>query len=192
MLTEAGTRISQEASILLAQSERLQAIAGELATGVESRLTLAIDDDSHLPWLGSLLEEFATRYPTVELELLFPLMEDVTELLKSGRCPARHQLPAGRSPAGIVTRTLGKVVMPLVVSPNIRLLTEGWYRKSICRARASWLPPGDGRARAPAFSHCLSGVVGRGDLGVLELVKRGLGWGVVPDFLLHRCWPGAR
>ena len=81
VLTEAGARISQEAGVLLAQSERLQAIAGELASGIESRLTLAIDDDSHLPWLGALLEAFAGRYPAVELELLFPLMEDVTELL---------------------------------------------------------------------------------------------------------------
>ncbi len=84
-LTEAGARMVQEAGILLAQSERLQSIAGELAAGVETRLTLAIDDDSHLPWLGTLLEEFATRYPTVELELLFPLMEDVTEMLVTGR-----------------------------------------------------------------------------------------------------------
>ena len=59
----------QEATTLLAQSERLQAIAGELAAGVESRLTLAIDDDSHLPWLGTLLEEFARRYPKVRIEL---------------------------------------------------------------------------------------------------------------------------
>ena len=86
VLTEAGARISQEAGVLLAQSERLQAIAGELASGIESRLTLAIDDDSHLPWLGALLEEFAGRYPTVELELLFPegqvsaFLEKLTDL----------------------------------------------------------------------------------------------------------------
>ena len=185
MLTEAGTRISQEASILLAQSERLQAIAGELATGVESRLTLAIDDDSHLPWLGSLLEEFATRYPTVELELLFPLMEDVTELLKSGRA----QL-------GI---SYQQVALQRGSSPVLwgKWSCRWWSpRTSACSQRAGTgsrfagrAPAGchraTGGARAPAFSHCLSGVVGRGDLGVLELVKRGLGWGVVPDFLLH-------
>uniref|UniRef100_UPI0013A56B0A LysR family transcriptional regulator n=1 Tax=Aeromonas caviae TaxID=648 RepID=UPI0013A56B0A len=57
VLTEAGARICQEAGGLLAPSGRLQALAGELAPGVGSRLTPALDRDSPLPWLGSLLEE---------------------------------------------------------------------------------------------------------------------------------------
>ena len=118
VLTEAGARICQEAGVLLAQSERLQAIAGELANGVESRLTLAIDDDSHLPWLGSLLEEFASRYPAVELELLFPLMEDVTELLKSGRAQLGISYQKAHPERELVSRSLGTVTMPLVVSPD--------------------------------------------------------------------------
>ena len=117
-LTEAGARMVQEAGILLAQSERLQSIAGELAAGVETRLTLAIDDDSHLPWLGTLLEEFATRYPTVELELLFPLMEDVTEMLVTGRAQLGISYQKVHPQREIVARSLGEVTMPLVVSPD--------------------------------------------------------------------------
>ncbi|MBO0408811.1 LysR family transcriptional regulator [Aeromonas hydrophila] len=187
VLTEAGVRISQEAGILLAQSERLQAIAGELATGVESRLTLAIDDDSHLPWLGSVLEEFATRYPTVELELLFPLMEDLTEMLTSGRAQLGISYQKEHPQREIVARSLGGVPMPLVVSPEHPLAHKAPLRESDLQGARQLMVTGR-REGTERHRFRLSAQVWwvEGDLGVLELVKLGLGWAAVPDFLLHR------
>ncbi|MEN9532657.1 MAG: hypothetical protein RIQ83_1881 [Pseudomonadota bacterium] len=187
VLTEAGTRIHQEASILLAQSERLQAIAGELAAGIESRLTLAIDDDSHLPWLGSLLEEFATRYPGVELELLFPLMEDVTELLKSGRAQLGISYQKAQPEREIVSRSLGSVGMPLVVSPDHPLAHRTPLRESDLQGARQLMVTGR-REGTERHRFRLSAQVWwvEGDLGILELVKLGLGWAAIPDFLLHR------
>ncbi|WP_265457281.1 LysR family transcriptional regulator [Aeromonas salmonicida] len=187
VLTEAGVRISQEAGILLVQSERLQAIAGELATGVESRLTLAIDDDSHLPWLGSLLEEFATRYPGVELELLFPLMEDVTELLKSGRAQLGISYQKERPERELASCSLGSVKMPLVVSPDHPLARKTPLRESDLQGARQLMVTGR-REGTERHRFRLSAQVWwvEGDLGILELVKLGLGWASVPDFLLHR------
>lgn len=187
VLTEAGARISQEAGILLAQSERLQAIAGELASGIESRLTLAIDDDSHLPWLGPLLEEFATRYPTVELELLFPLMEDLTELLKSGRAQLGISYQKERPEREIVSRILWAVSMPLVVSPSHPLAQRAPLQESDLQGARQLMVTGR-REGTERHRFRLSSRVWwvEGDLGVLELVKLGLGWAAVPDFLLHR------
>ena len=187
VLTEAGTRINQEATILLAQSERLQAIAGELAAGVESRLTLAIDDDSHLPWLGSLLEEFATRYPGVELELLFPLMEDVTELLKSGRAQLGISYQKERPERELASCSLGSVKMPLVVSPDHPLARKMPLRESDLQGARQLMVTGR-REGTERHRFRLSAQVWwvEGDLGILELVKLGLGWASVPDFLLHR------
>jgi DNA-binding transcriptional LysR family regulator len=187
VLTEAGTRIHQEASILLAQSERLQAIAGELAAGIESRLTLAIDDDSHLPWLGSLLEEFATRYPGVELELLFPLMEDVTELLKSGRAQLGISYQKEQPEREIASRSLGSVSMPLVVSPAHPLAHRTPLRESDLQGARQLMVTGR-REGTERHRFRLSAQVWwvEGDLGILELVKLGLGWAAIPDFLLHR------
>ena len=187
VLTEAGTRIHQEATILLAQSERLQAIAGELAAGVESRLTLAIDDDSHLPWLGSLLEEFATRYPGVELELLFPLMEDVTELLKSGRAQLGISYQKEQPEREIASRSLGSVGMPLVVSPDHPLAHRMPLREIDLQGARQLMVTGR-REGTERHRFRLSPQVWwiEGDLGILELVKLGLGWAAIPDFLLHR------
>ncbi|MFQ2301963.1 LysR family transcriptional regulator [Aeromonas dhakensis] len=187
VLTEAGVRISQEADILLAQSARLQAIAGELASGVESRLTLAIDDDSHLPWLGAVLEEFATHYPTVELELLFPLMEDLTEMLISGRAQLGISYQKELPQQEIVARSLGGVAMPLVVSPEHPLAHKAPLRESDLQGARQLLVTGR-REGTERHRFRLSAQVWwvEGDLGILELVKLGLGWAAVPDFLLHR------
>ncbi|MBL0562351.1 LysR family transcriptional regulator [Aeromonas hydrophila] len=187
VLTEAGVRISQEAGILLAQSERLQAIAGELASGVESRLTLAIDDDSHLPWLGAVLEEFATHYPTVELELLFPLMEDLTEMLTSGRAQLGISYQKEHPQREIVACSLGGVPMPLVVSPEHPLAHKAPLRESDLQGARQLMVTGR-REGTERHRFRLSAQVWwvEGDLGVLELVKLGLGWAAVPDFLLHR------
>ncbi|MBQ4679803.1 LysR family transcriptional regulator [Aeromonas dhakensis] len=187
VLTEAGVRISQEAGILLAQSARLQAIAGELASGVESRLTLAIDDDSHLPWLGAVLEEFATHYPTVELELLFPLMEDLTEMLISGRAQLGISYQKEHPQQELVARSLGGVTMPLVVSPEHPLAHKAPLRERDLQGARQLLVTGR-REGTERHRFRLSAQVWwvEGDLGILELVKLGLGWAAVPDFLLHR------
>lgn len=187
VLTEAGRRIQQEATILLAQGERLQAIAGELAVGIESRLTLAVDDDSHLPWLGSLLEAFATRFPSVELELLFPLMEDVTELLKSGRAQLGICYQQVQPVRELAARSLGPVSMPLVVSPDHPLAHKTSLRESDLQGARQLMVTGR-REGTERHRFRLSPQVWwvEGDLGILELVKLGLGWASVPDFLLHR------
>lgn len=186
-LTAAGARMVQEAEILLAQSDRLQAIAGELAAGVESRLTLAIDDDSHLPWLGPLLEAFATRYPTVELELLFPLLEDVTELLVTGRAQLGISYQQAQPQRDLLSCSLGAVAMPLVVSPAHPLAGKQPLREGDLQGARQLMVTGrrEGRERQ---RFRLSAQVWwiEGDLGVLELVKRGLGWAAVPQFLLQQ------
>lgn len=185
-LTQAGVRIVQEAEVLLAQSQRLQAIAGELASGVETRLTLAIDDDSHLPWLGSLLEHFATRFPMVELELLFPLMEDVTDLLLTGRAQLGICYKNENPHREIVTYTLGEVAMPIVVSTEHPLARKQPLNEIDLQGSRQLLVTGR-REGSERQRFRLSAQVWwvEGDLGVMEFVKRGLGWAAIPAFLIQ-------
>lgn len=187
VLTTAGARLRQEAAVLLAQSERLQALAGELAAGVESRLTLAVDDDSHLPWLSPLLEQFATRYPAVELELLFPLLEDLTEMLESGRAQLGISYQQQSPRRTIAAYSLGRVSMPLVVAPTHPLAYKTPLLEADLQSARQLMVTG--RREGPErdrfrFSANVWWV--EGDLGVLELVKRGLGWAAIPEFLLHQ------
>lgn len=184
-LTMAGERMVAEARALLAQQGQLQAVAAELAAGVEARLTLAIDDGSLLPWLAPVLEQLAGRYPSLELELLFPMMEDLDEMLLSGRAQLGVGYQGMTTPAALARFGLGQMAMPLVVAPGHPLAQMaaptladlGRYRQLLVTGRQ----PGVERER---FRLSTTIWWAEGDLSVLELVKRGLGWGSVPAFLL--------
>lgn len=184
-LTLAGERMVAEARALLAQQGQLQAVAAELAAGVEARLTLAIDDGSLLPWLAPVLDQLAGRYPSLELELLFPMMEDLDEMLLSGRAQLGVGYQGMTTPAALARFGLGQMAMPLVVAPGHplaqlaapALADLGRYRQLLVTGRQ----PGVERER---FRLSTTIWWAEGDLSVLELVKRGLGWASVPAFLL--------
>lgn len=184
-LTTAGERMVAEARALLAQQGQLQAVAAELAAGVEARLTLAIDDGSLLPWLAPVLEQLAARYPSLELELLFPMMEDLDEMLLSGRAQLGVGYQGMTTPAALARFGLGQMAMPLVVAPGHPLAQMAApaladlarYRQLLVTGRQ----PGLERER---FRLSTTIWWAEGDLSVLELVKRGLGWASVPAFLL--------
>ena len=184
-LTLAGERMVAEARALLAQQGQLQAVAAELAAGVEARLTLAIDDGSLLPWLAPVLEQLAARYPSLELELLFPTMEDLSEMLLSGRAQLGVGYQGMTTPAALARFGLGQMAMPLVVAPGHPLAQMAApaladlarYRQLLVTGRQ----PGVERER---FRLSTTIWWAEGDLSVLELVKRGLGWASVPAFLL--------
>ena len=184
-LTAPGERMVAEARALLAQQGQLQALAAELAAGIEARLTLAIDDDSLLPWLTPVLEQLAAAYPLLELELLFPMMEDLSDMLLSGRAQLAIGYQGLVTPVALTRFGLGRMAMPLVVAPDhplTRLSAPGLedlrqHRQLMVTARQ----PGTERERF-RLSTAIWWV--EGDLGVLELVKRGLGWATVPAFLL--------
>ena len=184
-LTAPGERMVAEARALLAQQAQLQALAAELAAGIEARLTLAIDDDSLLPWLTPVLEQLAAAYPLLELELLFPMMEDLSDMLLTGRAQLAIGYQGLVTPVALTRFGLGRMAMPLVVAPDhplTRLSAPGLedlrqHRQLMVTARQ----PGTERERF-RLSTAIWWV--EGDLGVLELVKRGLGWATVPAFLL--------
>lgn len=184
-LTAHGERMVAEARALLAQQGQLQALATELAAGIEARLTLAIDDDSLLPWLTPVLEQLAAAYPLLELELLFPMMEDLSDMLLTGRAQLAIGYQGLVTPVALTRFGLGRMAMPLVVAPDhplTQLSAPGLedlrqHRQLMVTARQ----PGTERERF-RLSTAIWWV--EGDLGVLELVKRGLGWATVPAFLL--------
>ncbi len=70
--------------MVLDRREHLIGVATSLEQRVENRLVVAIDELYPEHALGALFAEFARAFPYVELELLFPLMEDVSRMVQSG------------------------------------------------------------------------------------------------------------
>lgn len=185
-LTSAGERIVAQARAVLASSEQLQAVALELHGGVESRLTLAIDDDSQLSWVAEVLSRFAEAFPAIELELLFPMLEDLTHLLREGRAQLGISYERLQPSPELEFHALGRLAMPIVAAPTHPLATlvkVGLDHLRLERQLMVTGQRGGGERERFRFSPNVWWV--EGDWGLLELTKRGLGWGSVPQYLLQ-------
>lgn len=184
-LTVAGERILAEARLLLTQQSNLLALAAELADGFEARLTLAIDDDALLPWFSPVLAQFAQVCPHLELELLFPMMEDLSDMLLTGRAQLGIGYQGLTTPPALSRFGLGLVEMPIVVAPHHPLAQKRQPTRADLQAERQLMATGRQAGRERERFRLSSDIWwAEGDLAVLELVKQGLGWGAVPLFLL--------
>ncbi|GGX78413.1 LysR family transcriptional regulator [Massilia dura] len=185
-LTPAGERLVKDAGRIIGECQHMQALAGELAGGVEPRLTLAIDDDSHLPWLERVLGDFATRFPRVELELLFPLMEDLLEMIGSGRAHLGVGYEQQGLRSAIRSHGLGSVEVALVVAARHPLARQGTVtRTELASTRQIALTARTRQKSSPEIQ--LSSAIWwvEGDPAVLEMVRQGHGWAIVPLFVAN-------
>lgn len=122
-LTVAGERVLQQARLINSQCQALTEFALSLASGEECRLTLAVDDEGQLPWLAPLLAEFALVFPRLELRLLFPVLEDLTMLLRQGEADLAISYQPQSPPSDIDCWPLQAVQFVLLVAADHPLAT---------------------------------------------------------------------
>jgi DNA-binding transcriptional LysR family regulator len=186
-LTSAGERVLQQALIINAQCQALNELATGLSDGEESSLTLAVDDEGQLPWLAPILAEFATAFPRLELRLLFPLLEDLTLLLRQGEADLAISYQPLSPPTDIERWPLQAIHFVLLVAtthPLAVFAAEGQagvsteqlqqHRQLLVTDRQQGVEKQRGRLSADVWWL-------EGDIAVLALLKQGLGWAWLPE-----------
>lgn len=181
VLTPAGERLLVEARVILERCEHFRGVARSLGEGVESRLTLAVDELYPEETLGVLLDEFSQRFPAVELELLFPLMEDVSRLVLSQCADLGIMWRQEVLPPELAFHALGWVPMPIICAPNHPLAAQTRvdfedlkrYRQLMVATRSDSEEKKRLRIAAEVWWVESQWVI-------VELVKRRLGWAFVP------------
>lgn len=183
-LTEEGTRLLAEAYLILERCEHFFGVAKSLSEGVESRLVLAVDDLYPSEWLARLLDKFDNLFPTVELELLLPIMEDVSRLIMDKRADLGIMWSQEDLPSNISFHTLGWIPLKMVCSPEHEMAskTVGWedlkrYRQLIVATRNDSQEKSRLRVASDVWwveSQWL----------IIELVQRNLGWALVPEHIV--------
>jgi len=184
VLTPAGERLLLEARVVLDRREHLIGVASSLERHVESRLVIAIDELYPEHALGALFAEFARHFPFVELEILFPLMEDVSRLVRAGKADLGIMWRQEGLPTELGFQTIGWVPLKLVCGrdhPMAKARVE-WeelkrHRQILVAARGDG--PEKRRLRVAAEvwwveSHWV----------ILEMVKHGIGWAFVSDHVI--------
>ena len=183
-LTAAGERVLQQALLINSQCQALSDLATGLADGEESSLTLAVDDEGQLPWLAPILAEFALVFPRLELRLLFPLLEDLTLLLRQGEADLAISYQPLSPPTDIERWPLKAINFVLLVAsshPLASCVEDGvttsqlqQHRQLLVTDRLQGVEKPRGRLAADVWWL-------EGDMAVLALVKQGLGWAWLPE-----------
>lgn len=186
VLTPAGDRLLREARVVLDRRAHLIGVAASFEAHVESRLVVAIDELYPEAVQAELLAEFAAHFPHVELELLFPMMEDVSRLVLDGKADIGVMWRQEVLPPEIGFHTLGWVPLQLVCGKD-HPLAEGvveWedlkrHRQLMVAVRSEG--PEKQRLRTAAEvwwveSHWV----------ILQILKQGIGWALIPDHIIAR------
>lgn len=184
VLTPAGERLLAEARVVLDRREHLIGVAASFGAQVETRLVVAIDELYPEQALGTLFAEFARRFPHVELELLFPMLEDVSRLVLDGKADIGVMWRQEALPSEIAFHTLGWVPLRLVCGRSHPLANTviDWeelkrHRQLMVAVRSEG--PEKQRLRIAAEVWWVES-----QWVILELVKHGIGWALVPDHII--------
>jgi len=84
-LTPAGEQLLQRINYLLSETERMENVALNLKSGVESSLNIAVDEAFPRDMLYQALAAVSADYPLIRIELMETILTGANELLAQGR-----------------------------------------------------------------------------------------------------------
>lgn len=184
VLTPAGERLLLEAKVILDRREHLIGVASSFEAHVERRLVVAIDEIYPEEALGTLFADFAAHFPHVELEVLFPMMEDVSRLVLDGKADIGIMWRQESLPVELGFHTLGWIPLKMVCGKNHPFADTvvDWedlkrHRQIMVAVRSEG--PEKQRLRTAAEvwwveSHWV----------ILHIVRQGIGWALVPAHII--------
>ncbi len=84
-LTEAGELLLRRSTYLLDEAKKMEAIAGSLNAGVETRLTIAVDQVFPHHFLYQAFSAVSGEFPLLRIELVETALSGANELLRQGK-----------------------------------------------------------------------------------------------------------
>ena len=184
VLTLAGEQLLVEARVILERCEHFRGVAKSLGEGVESRLVLAVDELYPEAILGGLMEDFSRRFPSVELELLFPLMEDVSRLVLEGRADLGIMWRQETLPSALNFHGLGWVFLKMVCAPNHALARQPVRWEELKRYRQLMVATRNHSEEKARLRIAADIWWVESQWVIVELVQRNLGWAFVPEHVV--------
>lgn len=182
-LTDAGTALLPQAIALLAQARRFESHADAMNAGEEGRLTLAVEESLVGDGLDKVLVRFEAEFPDLELELLYPSRTEIIDLAVAGRVDIGLAITTFELADGYASAPYKEVLFIPAVSPshplasvdilNFEQMME--YRQLVLTGYQGGILPQEQISRKVWKVES--------QYGVIELVKRGLGWGHLPSHL---------
>ncbi|SKA62732.1 LysR family transcriptional regulator [Desulfobaculum bizertense] len=193
-LTEAGEALLQDARQILERGQDMQERAHSLASGFESRVTIATDEMAPPRMLERVLRSFSTAFPRVELECLFAAFSDVGELVSSGRAQMGLVTPLrSGAPQGVNFRLMLNIEFAVVAAPEHPLARQGMVSLENLSEYREIIPTNRGGERMEETS-----IIGRSIwlaenyFIVRSMVESGVGWAFLPQQLAQESLQAGR
>ncbi|GAB2458339.1 LysR family transcriptional regulator [Comamonas humi] len=184
ILTQAGVRLLHEARVVLERREHLVGVAYSIERNVEESLVIAVDELFPMQTLGQRMVDFSKAFPFVELKLLFPRMEDVSQLVLSAAADLGIMWRQESLQPELGFRNIGWVPLKLVCASNHPLAQGSIAWEELKRYRQIQVTPRGGGQEKSRLRVASSVWWVESYRAMLELVRLGLGWAVVPYHLL--------
>ncbi len=184
-LTANGEALLADARELLRQCERLDGRALALMRGQEALLRVAQDEAMPYQPVIDSLDELATRYPFLEVQLASGAQGDVARKLVERRADLGLFFHHERVPASLERRALGSVEMVTVCAVGHPLAQAGRAdRQQLARHRQLLITP---QQSGYPGGEAISPQVWRADsfYAMAELLMRGLGWAWLPRHVMQ-------
>ncbi|HXH04422.1 MAG TPA: LysR family transcriptional regulator [Candidatus Competibacteraceae bacterium] len=186
ILTAAGRALLEEAEALLRRHAALLERAHALAAGVEPRLTLAIDAALPIAPFLATLGRFEAVFPHVQLELLSPTLGDVAELVRTGRAELGLMFEQEDYPQGLHFRGIGHLGLVAVAGAQHPLAAlERVDVRQIAEQRQLLLTPRQPQSSRKRIVFSQPRWELESQAALLELVRAGLGWALLPQVLVE-------
>lgn len=182
-LTTAGSTLLRYARSVLQSNHELMAHAASVGEGVETQLTVAIEQGIFVHSLLSIFVELGERFPFLEVELLEPGTNDVSRLLQEGRADIgvmmeQEDYPQGFHFSGIGHSHLIPVCSqahPLAELAQVSHADLRQHRQLVSRSRPSQHSIQPRGQKSPNIWFSESPYL------IMELLISGLGWAELPQ-----------
>lgn len=155
-----------------------------IAQGVERRLVVAVDELYPKGQFGTLIEEFSHHFPSVELELLFPLMEDVSRLVLEDRADLGIMWRQEILPSALNFHTLGWVSLILVCAPEHELAQQPVEWEELKRYRQLMVATRNHSEEKARLRVAADVWWVESQWAIVDLLQRNLGWAFVPKHVI--------
>lgn len=173
---------------MLDRRQHLIGIAQSEEAAIERELTVAFDELYPENIMGPIFAAFVEKFPHVQLKILVPLMDDVSELVLSGKADIGVMWRQEEMSTELDFRCLGWVPIVLICGKRHPFAAGPVAFEELKRHRQILIAPRSGNSIASRWrvasdvwlveSHWIS----------LQLVKENIGWALISKDVLNASW----
>jgi DNA-binding transcriptional LysR family regulator len=186
-LTVEGKALLNDAEQTLNRADFFLSKAVSLSEGIENKVVLTIDDIVLVEDLKSIFESFGDKFPFVELEIIRSLSGDASKMVASGRADIGIMAPIGDHSGKANYRMVTSISFIPVVHADHELAGSTSIKASDFIPFRQIVETINGVKREPQRNIQSRQVwYVESLLVVCDLIRKGLGWGFVPQCLIDK------